>query len=145
MSGFKNDGIQVAEFQYDFAVHGGVKDVDIEISSANNRLPVGAIIQDCVAIIETAVVGSSSTVGLGNATSSVGYLTATAEATLVANYVAHAEKNKSVYLYDDSADSSLYYRVADAAGSKVMVRIGTANLTAGKFKVMLTYLNPSAP
>ncbi len=144
MSQFKNNGIQLKEFVYDFAVHGGVHSTDIEISSANNRLPVGAIIMDCIALIETAVVGSSSTLGIGNATSSVGYLTATAEATLVANYVAHAGKNKSVYLFDDTADEALYYRVADAAGSKVMIRIGTASLTAGKVKVMIAYINPSA-
>ena len=141
---WKNAGLQVAEYEYDFAVHGGAVNTDIELSSANNRLPVGAIIVDCHIYVSAAVVGTSSTLGIGNATTNVGYIPATAEATLAANYCGSAAKNKGTLLFDDTNDNLLPYRVADADKSKVIARIGTANLTAGVVKVMISFLNPSA-
>lgn len=144
MSKWKNDGLQVAEYEYDFAVHGGVVNTDIEISSANTRLPIGAIIIDCHIRVDTAVVGTSSTLGIGNVTDNDGYIPATAEATLAANYVGSAAKNKGALLWDDTNDNLLPYRVADADKSKVIARIGTANLTAGVVKVMISFLNPTA-
>lgn len=141
---WKNDGLMVSEYEYDFSKHGGVVNTDIELSDANSRLPVGAIVVDCHIVVVAAVVGTSSTLGFGNATTNVGYIPATAEATLAQNYVGSAAKNKGTLLWDDTNDNLLPYRVADADKSKVIARIGTANLTAGKVKVMISYLNPSA-
>lgn len=141
MSKFKNQ-VHEQEFVYDFAKHGGVVNTDIEISSANNRLPVGAVILDCQIVVKTAVVGTSSTLGFGNATTNVGYIPATAEATLAANYVGSAAKNKGTLLFDDTNDNLIPYRVADADKSKVIARIGTANLTAGKVGVLVRYWVP---
>jgi hypothetical protein len=141
---FKNDGLIVKEYVYDRAKHGGTHNVDIEISDANDRLPLGAIVLDCVIKVEEAVVGSSSTLGIGNGTTNVGYIPATAEATLVNNYLGSASKNKSTLLWDDSNDNLLPYLVADADKQKVVARIGTAALTAGKVRVFMFLLNPGA-
>jgi hypothetical protein len=141
---WKNDGLLVKEYVYDFAVHGGAVNTDIEISALDNRLPVGAILVDAVFKVETAIVGTSSTFAIGNATTNVGYLPATAEATLAAAYLGSAAKNKSTLLWDDSNDNLIPYSIADADKSKVVARIGTANLTAGKVRAFLFYLNPSA-
>jgi hypothetical protein len=143
MGKWKNDGLLVSEYVYDFAVHGGVYNTDIEISTANSRLPVGAIVVDAVFSIEEAVVGTSSTLGIGNATTNVGYLPATAEATLALAYLGSAAKNKSTLLFDDTNDNLIPYLVADADKSKVIARIGTANLTAGRVRAFIYYLNPS--
>jgi hypothetical protein len=144
MSKWKNNGIVVQEYLYDFSVHGGTLNTDIEISNASNRLPVGAILIDAHFDFEAAIVGSSSTFAVGNATTNVGYLPATAEATLVLDYIGSAAKNASTLLWDNSGDALIPYRIADADKSKVIVRIGTASLTAGKCRVFLWFLNPSA-
>ncbi len=141
-AGFKNGGIQAQEFVYDFAVHGGATGA-IELSTASTRLPVGAIVLNVYERVITAVTGSSSTLAAGNATTANAYILATAEATLVANYVSSAEVAKGASLWDDSNDNLIPYRVADTDKSKFNVTIGTANLTAGKVQYVVTYLYPS--
>ncbi len=142
-AGFKNAGLQVQEYVYDFAVHGGVYTSAIELSNSKTRLPIGAIVTNVYVHVVTAPTGSSSTVAAGNATTANAYIAAVAEATLAINYVTSAEVAKGASLWDDSNDNLIPYRVADADKSKFMMTIGTANLTAGKIIFLVEYLNPS--
>jgi len=142
MTAFKNDGVLVQEYVYDFSVHGGAQ-AAIEISTANSRLPVGSIIKDVHFWVETAIDGTSSTLAAGNGTTADAYHVATAEATLAINYVGSASRNKGASLWDDTNDNLIPYRVADADKSKFMVTIATGDLTAGKVHYMVEYFNPS--
>lgn len=84
MGAFKNSGIQVQEYVYDFAVDGGgTGEKFLSSKTGYDPLPVGAIVLGVVAHVVTAVVGSSSTLAWGNDDNAAGYSgTAIAEASL---------------------------------------------------------------
>lgn len=143
---FKNDGLQVQQYVYDFAVDGGVHTTAIELSAkaGYERLPIGAIIKAVTAYVETAVVGSSSTLCWGHSANTDAYSgTTIAEATLVANYVENGWKTANSELWDDTNDVQKSPYVSTSALGSFSVVIGTANLTAGKVKFMVEYLLPS--
>lgn len=139
----KNDGIQVAEYIYDFSVDGGVytSAFDLSNKAGYSPLPTGAIVLGVTYHVATAVVGSSSTIKVGDGTDDDGYVTSTAEATLAANYCA---QGVGALVWDDSNDVLKPNRVsASATTGRVIMTVGTANLTAGKICFMVQYLNPS--
>jgi len=146
MSGFKNNGVQVQQYVYDFAVDGGVAAANIELSAkaGYERLPIGAIILGVKAFVETAVVGSSSTVSWGHSANPDGYSgTTIAEASLTANSVHNGWRTANSDLWDDTNDVQLNPYVSTSALGSFVVLISTANLTAGKIKFMVEYLLPS--
>ncbi len=141
--GFKNDGLQISEYLYDFAVDGGAtSQIVLSAKEGYKPIPVGAIITKVQATIITACVGSSSTVAVGNVTDDDGFIEAIAEATLVAGYCANSERNGGAKLWDDTEDASIDLPVAVANDGKIGVKIGTAALTAGKFSVAVHWFLP---
>jgi hypothetical protein len=146
MSIFKNDGLMVQEYVYDFAVDGGVAAANIELSAKEgyNRLPIGAIIKGVTAKVVTAVVGTSSTVAWGHSANPDAYSgTTIAEATLVANNIQTGFKTVNSELWDDTNDAQLCPIVTTSALGSFVVLISTANLTAGKIAFMVEYLLPA--
>lgn len=76
--------------------------------------------------IETAVVGSSSTISMGTTSAATVFLSAVAEATLVDDY---------------TVDTAGAQAEVAASADYITMTIGTANLTAGKINLFLRYVN----
>jgi hypothetical protein len=112
-----------AKLTYDFAS-------DLGAYSGNTwRLGVAGrkiCIVEAVVHVETAVVGSSSTISMGTTSAATVFLSAVAEATLVDDYV---------------VDTAGAQAEVVAAGDYFTMTIGTANLTAGKINLFLSYYN----
>jgi len=145
MSNISNK-VHLQEYTYDFAVDGGVKDVNIVLSNKDgkNPIPVGAVIKSVIAVVKTAIEGTSSTVSWGSVTDPDGYSgTTIAEATLVGNFLVNGWDLGAALLWDDTNDHMLTPRVADAGAGGFAVLISTADLTAGKINFMVEYLMPS--
>lgn len=142
MSRFKNDGIQVQEYVYDFAVDGGATGaVSLSSKAGYSSLPDNAIVLEVYARVITAVVGTSSTLAWGNTTDADGYSgTAIAEASLVADYVTNGQSNGAALLWDDTNDHSIPFLANSANDRDFSVTIGTADLTAGKVVFMVHYM-----
>lgn len=144
MSVFKNAGIQVFEYMYDFDVDGGATG-DIVLSSKPGRqaIPANAIVLDVHALVLTACTsGGSATVHWGNAGDRDGYSgTTVAVATLAAGYAHSGGKGAGALLWDDTNDVAKPY-VPASADRPFSVSIATAALTAGKIAFMVTCLVP---
>ena len=146
MGTFKNDGVQVQEYVYDFAEDGGVKDVAIVLSDKDgfDPLPIGAITKGVTADVQTAVTsGGAATVAWGNNDDADGYSgTTIAKATLVADFIANGWDNAAALIWDDTNDHAIYPKVLDAADGAFELLISTADLTAGKIVFMVEYYFP---
>ncbi len=67
MSALLNYGMQVQEYLYDFDVDGGATGViDLSAKDGYNVLPQNSLVRDVELRVITAVVGTSSTVAVGN-------------------------------------------------------------------------------
>ena len=144
MASFKNAGVHVQEYVYDFDVDGGATG-EIVLSDNDNKgaIPVGAVIKRVTALVKTAVAGTSSTLAWGNGDDADGYSgTAIAEASLTANAVFNGYDNGAALLWDDTNDHPIDVYVADANDGKFSVTVGTADLTAGKVVFMVEYYFP---
>ncbi len=140
MSALLNYGLQVQEYLYDFSVDGGATGaIDLSAKDGYSVLPQNAIVFDVHLRVITAVVGTSSTVAVGNTTDADGYLVATAEATLVADYVSGAGTSTHALLWDDTNDHRIPFLVNSANDADFAITIGTANLTAGKILFYVSY------
>ncbi len=134
------------EYIYDFAEDGGVVGVIALSAKANhNPLPAGAIVTKVGLKVLDAVVGSSSTVAVGNTTDPDGFMEAIAEATLVADYVTATGVQAGVLLWDDTNDHDIPFLVSigDADDADFQITIGTNALTAGKILFWVEYYMPS--
>lgn len=144
--GFKNDGVLVQEYVYDFAVDGGSQG-EIFLSSKDNKAPIpnGALITEVWAVVETAVTsGGSATLAWGNDDDPDGYSgTAIGKASLTANAVFNGWDNGAALLWDDTNDHALGVRVVNEDDGEFSVTIGTADLTAGKVVFLVKYMMPS--
>jgi hypothetical protein len=143
MSAFKNDGVQVAEYMYDFSVDGGAQgSIILSDKAGKANLPVGAMVLGCHARVLTAVTsGGSATCEWGTSGDTDGYSgTAVAKATLAADYGHNAEIGAGALLWDDTNDASKAYVVTNAATGTFYFKINTADLTAGKIVFMVPYL-----
>ena len=146
MSGpFKNSGIHVQEYVYDFAVDGGAQG-EIFLSSKDGVDPVpnGAIIQSVTAqVLTTFTSGGSATLAWGNDDDPDGYSgTAIAVASLTANTVFNGWDNGAVLLWDDTNDHQIPVPVVNEDDGEVSVTIATADMTAGKMVILVQYLYP---
>jgi hypothetical protein len=141
---FKNAGVQVQEYVYDFAVDGGTAgEIFLSSKEGYQPLPNGAIVLAVIAKVETAVVGTSSTLAWGNDDDPDGYSgTAIAEAILTANTIFNGHDNAAALLWDDTNDHAIYPYVANEDDGEFSVTIGTADLTAGKVRFNVLYLMP---
>lgn len=142
--GFRNQH-NSQEYLYDFAVDGGVKDVAIDLSAkaGYDPLPQGAIVYNVSLKVITAVVGTSSTLIVGNTTDPNGYMEAIAEATLADEYVTGVGAQAGALIWDDTNDHVIPFLVNSANDADFSVTIGTANLTAGKVLFWVDYYMPS--
>lgn len=145
MSSFKNAGVHVQEYVYDFDVDGGATG-EIVLSTKDNKgaIPVGAVIKRVTALVKTAFTsGGSATLAWGNGDDADGYSgTAIAVASLTANFLANGYDNGAALLWDDTNDHPIDVYVADANDGKFSVTIGTAAMTAGKAVFMVEYYFP---
>lgn len=139
---FKNDGVQYAEFVYDFSEDGGgTGEIVLSDKARKNPIPVGATIRKVTLKVLTAFAsGGSATLAWGNGDDADGYSgAAIAVASLTAGAVFNGWDNGAALLWDDTNDHAIYQDVADANDGKVSVTIGTAAMTAGKAVVMVEY------
>lgn len=139
--GFKNDGMQVQEYMYDFAVDGGATGaISLSSKAGAASLPDNAIVSEVVMRVIDAVVGSTSTLSWGNTADPDGYSgTAVAEATLVADYVANGFDGGAALIWDDTNDHKIHY-LANATNKRdFSVTIAGNALTAGKVVYSVAY------
>lgn len=133
--------LNVQEYVYDFAKDGGATgEIFLSSKAGYDPIPVGAVIFDVIAYVETAVVGNSSTLAWGNDDDPDGYMVATAEASLGANVTVRAGEAAGALLWDDTNDHMLAPYVANEDDGEFSVTIGNANLTAGKVRFYVLYL-----
>lgn len=143
---FKNDGVNVAEYVYDFAVSGGAAGA-INLHTLDNKavIPAGAVIKGvCMKVVTAFTSGGSATLAWGNGDDADGYSgAAIAVASLTANSVFNGWDNGAALLWDDTNDHAIYLPVIDAADGQMIVTIGTAAMTAGKAVFLVEYYMPS--
>lgn len=146
MAEFKNSGIQVREYVWDFAVDGGAQAfIDLSAKANYDTLPAGAIVKDVTLKVVTACTsGGSATLAVGNSADQDGYLGNIAVASLTQGACFTAAQQTGALLWDNTNDANLAYGVTSTANTQnVGVLIATANMTAGKVIVMVEYLVPS--
>jgi hypothetical protein len=146
MSRFKNDGVLVQEYVYDFAVDGGAQG-EIFLSAKANAQPIpnGAIVKGVTMKVVTAFTsGGSATLAWGNDDDPDGYSgAAIAVASLTDNAVFNGWDNGAALIWDDSNDHAIYNPVINADDGDFSVTIGTADMTAGKAVFLVEYYSPS--
>lgn len=143
---FKNNGVQVQEYVYDFAVDGGAQG-EIFLSSKSGYAPVpnGAIIKRVVGKVVTAFTsGGSATLAWGNDDDPDGYSgSAIAVASLTDNALFNGYDNGAALLWDDTNDHAIDVAVINEDDGEFSVTIGTADMTAGKMIFLVEYYLPS--
>ncbi len=148
MSGpFKNQGVCVQEYVYDFSVDGGAAStIVLSDKSGVDPLPVGAIVKQVTAKVLTAFTsGGSATLAWGHGGDPDGYSgTAIAVASLTANSLFNGWDNAAALLWDDTNDHAIPVAVVDASTGAVSVTIATAAMTAGKMVILVEYYFPKA-
>jgi len=122
-SGLENN-LRVSYYQYDFAKHGGATGA---ITVYGDGIPANAVICGGFARVNTAVVGTTSTLAI-QAASSEDILAATAEASLTLNAL--------LAVVPDFATVGDMIILASAINSLTFT-VGTNDLTAGKVTVAL--------
>ena len=97
-----------------------------------------------MAVVDTACTsGGSATLAWGNSTDPDGYHAAVAVASLTANAVFNEQDATAALLWDDTNDHQILYRVnGTPANQKVSVTIATADLTAGKVRLIVEFYLP---
>ena len=125
-SGLENN-LRVSYFQYDFAKHGGATGA---ITVYGDGIPANAIICGGVIRVNTAVVGTTSTLAI-QAASSEDILAATAEASLTLN--------ARIAVVPDFATVGDMITLSSAINSLTFT-VGTNDLTAGKVTVILFWV-----
>lgn len=130
MSYFKNDAIQVAEYEYDFDVDGGATGVYTLSAKANKAsLPVNAIKVGHQVLVQTPFAGSGASAIIGVSGDTDRYLAITAAGNLGAGL-------------ETSSTSAVFLSAANLAD--VVMTVSGAALTAGKLKVLVSFVNPNA-
>ena len=142
---FKNDGVQVQEYVYDFDVDGGAQG-EIFLSSKSGYAPIpnGAIIKSVVAKVITAFGSTgSATLEWGNNDDPNGYSGATvAVAALLDNVVFNGWDNAAALLWDDTNDHQLHVPVINEDDGEFSVTIATEDMNAGKALFLVEYYLP---
>lgn len=141
---FKNDGMHVQEYIYDFDVDGGATGaLDLSAKDGSSPLPQGAIVHRVSLSVLTAIVGSTSTVAVGNTTDPDGFMVAIAEATLVDEFISSTGVQAGALLWDDTNDHNIPFLVNSDDDADFSITIGGNNLTAGKLLLYVEYYLPS--
>ena len=128
MSRWKNDAVQVQEYEYDFSVDGGATGTfDLSAKANKSPQPVGTILVGHQVLVQTALTGSGASAEIGSTNDDNKYLVITAApATGLTTSSASAE----------------YIPAANEADCVLTVSGGA--LTAGKLKVLVNYVNPNS-
>lgn len=145
MSVFKNAGVHVQEYVYDFAVDGGaVSTISLSGKAGYQSLPDKAIVSEVIAYVETACTsGGSATIAWGNTTDPDGYSGATpAVAGFTADAVKNGIDNAAGILWDDANDHKIHFCANSANDRDFSITIATAALTAGKIRFLVAYYLP---
>jgi hypothetical protein len=123
-------------YEYDFAVSGGAQgNIDL-VNKGINALSVDTVITGFTLYVNTTLTsGGSATITLGNSADRDGYYV-DFFAAAAAGTVLRAGQAAGALLWDNTNDNELMYKPASAAASIPSITIGTADLTAGKFKVV---------
>lgn len=146
MSEFKNDGVHVNEYVYDFAEDGGATGAfDLSGKAGYAPVPVGAIIKAVRAkVVENVTSDGSATVEWGNGDDADGYSgSAIAVGSLSDNTVRNGWDNDAALLWDGTNYHNLEVNVADADDGKMEMTVNTAALTAGKIIFLVEYYLPT--
>lgn len=119
----------VQEYEYDFAVDGGAIGV-INLSAKANKavLPTGAVRISSHVLVQDAFLGSGASAKFGTTASDADYAANAA----VASYSANA-------LFNDTTPI-----VVGATSDDCLLTIAGADLTAGKAKVLITFVVPNS-
>ena len=129
--GFKNAGVMVQEYEYDFDKDGGAQGV-IVLSAKDQAepVPVGSIIKRYTRKVETAFTsGGAATVAVGDNATPADYEAAAAVAGLTANSL--AEKDDAL-------------KLSSATTGTLEITIAAADLTAGKATYLVEYYTPKS-
>jgi len=130
MSEFKNDNVLVKEYEYDFAVDGGATGVfNLSAKANKSSLPVGAIKVSHLVLVNTTFVGSGASAIIGVSDDTDRYMVRTAAAGVAAGL-------------ETSSASAVFLSAANLADC--LMTVTGAALTAGKLKVLVSYVNPNA-
>ena len=128
MSYFKNDHVQVAEYEYDFDVDGGATGTFNLSSKANKAaLPVGAVVTDHYVVVQTTLAGSGASAKIGTTNDDDEWLALTANP---AAGISNAFGGEPILLAADDGD--------------VIMDLSGGALTAGKLKVLVHFVNPNS-
>lgn len=142
----KADVVQVEPYVYDATEDAtAVGEVFLSSKAGKDPLPVGAIVQQCVAKVVTAVTSSgSATMIWGNDDDPDGYSgSAIGKANLTANAIFNGWDSGAALLWDDTNDHPIYFHVADEDDGEVSVTIGGEALDTGKVALFLHFLYPN--
>lgn len=145
-NGFKNDGVMVQEYVYDFNVDGGATgEIFLSSKAGYDPLPLGAIIKGVTARVVTAFTsGGSATLAWGNGDDPDGFSgAAVAVASLTQDSLFNGFDNGAALLWDDTNDHPIYVPVINEDDGEFSVSIGTAAMTAGKAVFLVEYYLPS--
>jgi hypothetical protein len=129
-------------YEYDFAVSGGAVSAITLVNKGINALESGLVIKDIMVNVETALTsGGSATITMGNVGDPDGYFVDFySAATLGA--VLTAGDRAGALVWDDTNDHKIYYKLDSANNAIPTITVGTAALTAGKFKVYIKAVKP---
>lgn len=131
-------------YEYDFSVSGGAATDIVLVNKGINALEAGLVITDMFIKVETALTsGGSATVTAGDAGDRDGYFV-DFFADASANAVINRGDRAGALIWDDTNDHPIYYRIASAANAIPSISVGTAALTAGKFKLYIQAYKPIA-
>jgi hypothetical protein len=124
---FRNAGLMVQEYEYDFAVDGGATGVKVLSAKANKApLPADCIVTNVVTRVVSALAGSGASAKFG---------TGASDALYAANAAVATYSEDALFEYATNF-------VADAANERtVLMTIAGGALTAGKVKVLVEYLH----
>ena len=142
----ENQGVQVQEYVYDFAVDGGATgEIVLSNKSGYSAIPVGAIITKVTMKVVTAFTsGGSATLDWGNGDDADGYNgTTVAVAALVDNFIVTGWDSDAVLLWDSTNFDPIYVNVSTADDGEFNITIITADMTAGKAIFLVEYYYPS--
>ena len=143
---FKNDGLNVQEYVYDFAVDGGAVTGHILSNKAGyDPIPTGAIVKaGTEKVVTTVTCSTGGTIEWGNGDNADGYSGSAAQASgFTAGNLYTGWDNGSELLWDDTNDHPIPLYIDDATTGQFKMTVGTATLTAGKIVFLVEYLLPS--
>lgn len=138
----------VKEYVWDFAEDGGATGAIIlkAASPGGDLLPEGFLVEQVTILTETLMASTGTpTVTFGPSASALGYLADVWAVASGANSVVRSGEVAGALLWDDTNDHEISYRVTSTANTQdVVMTVGTETLTAGKVKVVVEGIVPSA-